>query len=265
MIDRLRAYHGDPLIKAQYVERFNAHRATDSVIQGQGYINSRGGFVGCTLGKYDYLLFSTELGWPEWLARLAEAIFEGLPKEDAVQFGTDLLDAVQVGCDLETVKIPFLIDLQQRNLARFENHIEECPEANTLKYVQGCRQAMQEVIDHLLSESDLMTVVKLAQSAVESAESAWSMEIADKSGWSAEIWPMRLSRLAGESARSVHSAVRAVAHPEESARVTCSALSARSAAIQAKTRGEGARLIAESETITQRDTLTRLINPGGVL
>jgi hypothetical protein len=111
---QLIAYHGDPAIKLKYQQRFAAHRAADQVVQGIGFDKGRGCFVGCTLDNYEHHLFPVELGWPEWLAHLADAIFEGLPAEDAPQFGTDLLEAVPVGTDLEPVKWAFGLALLEQ-------------------------------------------------------------------------------------------------------------------------------------------------------
>jgi hypothetical protein len=130
----MRAYHNDPAVKAKYEARFAAHRAADEVIQGQGFDNGRGCFVGCTLDDYDHSRFPEELGWPEWLARLADTIFERLPDEDAPQFGTDLLAAVNPGVDLELARIPFLVAVQQRNLARLQDNNEP--------YAAQCRDAL---------------------------------------------------------------------------------------------------------------------------
>ena len=151
------AYHGDAAVKAKYVERFAAHRAADAVVQGTGYADGRGCFVGCTLQRYDHAQFPVELGWPEWLAYLADRIFEGLPRAEAAQFGTDLIGAVPVGADLGSVRVPFLVDLQRRNLARLEG-----AEGS---YVLECRAAIQGVIDYLLSGKKHSAALSAARSA----------------------------------------------------------------------------------------------------
>ena len=148
---KLLAYHNDPAVKAKYVARFAAHRAADEVIQGQGFENGRGCFVGCTLDAYDHTRFPLELGWPEWLARMADTIFEGLPKTEAPQFGTDLLNAVLVGADLEPVRVQFLLALQRRNLARLDGNAEP--------YAKQCRDAIKAVIDWLSAGGNAVKVV----------------------------------------------------------------------------------------------------------
>lgn len=159
----MKAYHNDPAVKAKYVERFAKHRAADEVIQGTGFDNGRGCFVGCTLDAYKHDRFPTELGWPEWLARLADTIFEGVPKEAAPQFGTDLLEAVRPGAELEQARVPFLLFVQRRNLERLKN----APEP----YGQQCRDVVQVVIDWLEAGGKDESAASAAWSAAASAES----------------------------------------------------------------------------------------------
>ena len=204
------SYHGDPAVKAKYVQRFAAHRAADEVIQGTAFEDGRGCFVGCTLNAYEHGQFPVELGWPEWLAMLADTIFEGLPKAEAPQFGTDLLEAVPVGVDLESVKSRFFLTIQRRNLARLEGSKEP--------YVNRCRTAIQSVIDWLSAGAtddaarsaaarSAESAAKSARSAAESARSAaaWSAESAARSAaWSA--WSAAESARSARSARSAESA-----------------------------------------------------------
>ena len=164
------AYHNDPAVKAKYTQRFAAHRAADEVIQGTGFDNGRGCFVGCTLDNYNHSRFPAELGWPEWLAHLADTIFEGIPKAEAPSFGTDLLEAVKVGVNLEPVRSRFLLTVQRRNLARIAD--------DTAEYVPACRAAVQNVIE--LLEADVA-----ADSAAESAARSAADSAADSVTWSA--------------------------------------------------------------------------------
>jgi hypothetical protein len=193
------AYHNAPAIKAKYVARFAAHRAADEVIQGSGFDNGRGCFVGCTLNKYDHALFPVELGWPEWLARLADTIFEGLPREEAPQFGTDLLDAVPVGVDLDPVRNRFLLTVQRRNLDRLAG--------NDAPYALQVRSAIEGVILLLENpESAVWSMWPAARSVwpTESAarSAAWAVWSAESAAWSesAAVWPARSAESAARSA-----------------------------------------------------------------
>lgn len=163
------SYHNDPVIKAKYIARFEAHRSADQVVQGQGFDSKtgRGCFVGCTLDAYEHSHFPVELGWPIWLAHLADTIFEGLPKSEAPAFGTDLLACVPVGIDLEIVRVPFLVSVQRRNLDRLSGNFEP--------YAEQCRTAIQGVINFLLADApSAESAAESAESAARSARSAWS-------------------------------------------------------------------------------------------
>ncbi|MEO6601496.1 MAG: hypothetical protein ABIQ16_16585 [Polyangiaceae bacterium] len=156
------SYHNDPSVKALYVSRFAAHRAADEVIQGLGYDNGRGCFVGCTLNAYNHSRFPIELGWPEWLAYLADEIFEGIPKDEAPQFGTDLLEAVPVGVNLEPIRFRFLLTVQRRNLARVTGYEP---------YAVQVRAAIEQVCKYLENPDEESAAARSARSA---ARSAWS-------------------------------------------------------------------------------------------
>ncbi len=86
------------------IGRMTAHAAADEIIQGTGWENGKGCFVGCCLHEYRHSKFPLELGWPESLAHLCDAIFEALPNADAKRFAVDVPMAVGVdGKDLSMV------------------------------------------------------------------------------------------------------------------------------------------------------------------
>lgn len=202
----LLSYHGDPAVKRKYIERFAAHRAADAVVQGVAYRNGRGCFVGCTLEKYDHSRFPTELGWPVWLGRLAEAIFEGLPREEAPQFGTDLLAAVPEGVDLEPLLHTVAIPRMERNLVL----LRQMPDSDVLRQVIVVTEQVRDCHAMTLRGEvpDWESAVAAARSvraAVRSAEAWWWSEAlsaalsAERSAkWSAELAAGRSADLAAE-------------------------------------------------------------------
>ena len=193
------SYHGDPLIKAKYIARFAAHRAADEVIQGRGFMQGRGCFVGCTLDAYDHSRFPTELGWPEWLAYLADAIFEGLPTTEAAQFGTDLLEAMPVGVNLKTVKNKFLLALQLRNLARITRA--------KITGAKVCIAAIKSVIELLAKDVEPQSTAwavagSAAKSAAAKSAAAWSAAAWSAAESAAQSAAQSAARSASQAARS---------------------------------------------------------------
>lgn len=173
------SYHNNPAIKEKFQLRFAAHRVADEVIQGQGFENGRGCFVGCTLDDYNHDRFPMELGWPIWLAHLSDAIFEGIPESVAPQFGTDLLASVPVGVDLEPVKYIIAIDRHKRQLAHLDGNSEP--------YAQQCRDALEGVIKYC--QDQLGDKFKNNESAARSARSA-----AESAAWSARSAEFKIER-----------------------------------------------------------------------
>jgi hypothetical protein len=115
----LRAFHGDPAVKAKYAARMQAHLDADELVQRIGWDQRTGNgcFVGCTLHRYDHALFPAELGLPMWLARLADALHEGMTLADARRFAARFYPAIPVGADVEPVHHRFLAWLMDELLA----------------------------------------------------------------------------------------------------------------------------------------------------
>ena len=176
------SYHGDATIKTKFALRFAAHRAADDVIQGTGFDGSRGCFVGCTLDNYDHAQFPIELGWPEWLARLADKIFEGIPKAEAAQFGTDLLAAVPVGVDLEPVRFHLALARHQIQIERLRGNPEPYA-AQCIAALEGVIAFCKQSLDGFSDEAAWSAARSAAWSAAESA-AAWSA--ARSAAWSGE-------------------------------------------------------------------------------
>ena len=119
----MKAFHGKAAIKRKYLARVREHRRLDHLVQGVGWESNgttRGCAVGCTLEKYDHRAYETELGIPEMIARLEDCIFEGLPREKAMEWPERFLSAIPVGKDLSMVGVRFLLEINKRNLGRID-------------------------------------------------------------------------------------------------------------------------------------------------
>ncbi|MCW2900136.1 MAG: hypothetical protein JWO67_2401 [Streptosporangiaceae bacterium] len=120
------AWHGDPALKAEVMERMRAHRADDAIVQGtyqridpeaaSGY---RGCAIGCTLpqqpavreGRCDCGCESRpEVGWhgeverlygiDMWIGHAIDDVFEGLDPTECGDFAVNVIDVIPVGADL---------------------------------------------------------------------------------------------------------------------------------------------------------------------
>lgn len=108
----MQAFHNDPKIKQKYVDRVLEHMRLDHLVKGVGWESNgevKGCAIGCTLEKYEHKAYEYELGIPIWLAYLEDKLFEGMSWQDAKDWPYKFLDAINVGADLEQIKIPCLI------------------------------------------------------------------------------------------------------------------------------------------------------------
>jgi hypothetical protein len=161
----MKAFHGDEAVKQKYLARLKAHHAADEIIQGQGWNGSHGCAVGCTLNEYDPKAYENELGLPQWLARLEDRIFEGLPAVEAKQFAVDFLEAVPVGADVENVRWKLASQRHARDRDRLS--------ANPEPYAVQCVAALDLVIAYCDSEVKTESARSAAESAAASV--AWSV------------------------------------------------------------------------------------------
>ena len=130
---KLKAFKGDKALKALMLKEVEKHRKADQIIQRTYGEEIDGTWKGCAVGcsihslnaklgtKYatnDHSVYETALGIPEWLARLEDGIFEGLPVSEAKKWPGEFLKAVPVGATLEPVKWQFCAFILKRNIDR---------------------------------------------------------------------------------------------------------------------------------------------------
>jgi len=117
-ITTLLSFHNDSKVKEKYVARLKAHAKADEFIKRKYWENGKGCAVGCTVHSNNHAAYETELGIPEWLARLEDKLFEGLDKEDAKTFAIDFLASIPIGVDLRPVKWKFRVFILNENIER---------------------------------------------------------------------------------------------------------------------------------------------------
>jgi len=123
---QLQSFHNDEKIKAKYVKRLAGHYKANEIRQCNYYWkNGKGDAVGCTIHSSQqdiYKKYETELGIPEWVARLMEKIFDHISKNKAKKFAIQFLDSIPVGVtetEFNTLKYKFFMYLVQ-NIRQFD-------------------------------------------------------------------------------------------------------------------------------------------------
>ena len=94
--------------KVKYLKLAKQHREADRFLQGSWIEKGkgeagmhRGCFYGCIMQRKEDVLSSASktMGLPEWIVRVSEKIFEGLPKDLAKEFPVKLLEAIPTTAD----------------------------------------------------------------------------------------------------------------------------------------------------------------------
>lgn len=103
------AFHGSQIEKDAILAQLEAHRLADELVQGTGWENGKGCAIGCTFHAYDHALMDALLGpGGQMLARLEDAIFEGLPNDQAMLWPMRFMGAIRPGADISRVGWQFL-------------------------------------------------------------------------------------------------------------------------------------------------------------
>lgn len=89
--------------KDEVLAQLHEHARLGQIVKGQYWVESDGVFCGCLAGclTHDpdggHSLFPDMFGIPEWFAHLIDAVFEGLPADDAMGWPVRVIAAIPAG------------------------------------------------------------------------------------------------------------------------------------------------------------------------
>jgi hypothetical protein len=175
------SYLNDPAIKAKYLRRARAHYKADEIVQGRYWQNGKGCNIGCVTHCNDgaHAAWAKEIG-PEWLARLGDTLFEGLPLDRAKEFVVEFHRAIPVGVDLEPVRWKFALVLLRENRERVLSlkEINDELRKQVVAAIDGVIRVNESaIVTGKWDESSRSAARSAARSAWSAAESAWSARV----------------------------------------------------------------------------------------
>jgi hypothetical protein len=199
--DTIPSFHGDAALKAEHVAQAEHHAAADMLASGTYGQGSGAEFRGCSVGCFAHEIDPNRYGsWhetvaearglPEWLVRLQDSMFEGLPADDRASFHVQLAKRIPVGVSLAPVQHWIAIARIDRALAAQRTALEA-------KHAHGVHEAIEQTI----------AALEIGRRAHEAAAGGNSCELsaAESAARSAES-AAESARSAAESARSARSA-----------------------------------------------------------
>ena len=163
----MQAYHNDSKVKAKYVRRVLAHQKADEIVKGKYWEDGKGCAVGCTIHSGNHSSYETELGIPQWLARLEDRIFEGLPNKRAKKWPVEFLKAIKPGQELEKIKIPMLIFIVESAKKNFDH--KKHP-----KQLEAINGVLKELSLPVINKANLLKARNAAYTAAAAAAAAYA-------------------------------------------------------------------------------------------
>lgn len=191
-MNKLRSFQNCELSKAQLIARMQAHYDADELKQGRTGQSGKGCTVWCSLNTYDHSLFPTDLGLPEWLARLVDSIYEKLSPERSSEFSLAWPKVIPEGSDLTLIENQFLewllID-PDYGVVQFSDH----PSVRKVaalhrRVIEGDKVTVEEWAEARVAAREAQLEAREAKEAVQ-WEARWAASLAVKEAASAAWAP----------------------------------------------------------------------------
>lgn len=175
-------FHGKEEFKQELIGLARKHREQDEFIKGTYSDDEAESFRGCSVGclindinkktgkTYEYSdheKLAKELGWPEFVCRLQDSIFEGLPDPLFKEWTERLIEAIPVGKDISRALPKFLIKT-----------VDRLPEKERRDVVESIAAVRKVLVEWDVTGTADVEAARSAESAAWSAESAAWEQIA---------------------------------------------------------------------------------------
>ncbi|MFO1535907.1 MAG: hypothetical protein ABR586_09600, partial [Thermoplasmatota archaeon] len=179
----LLAYHSNPELKRKRIAIMRQHRKADLLAAGATGVPSmgqKGCAVACTVDGYNHARYPVELGLPEELAHLEDALFESLHRVGANKAGQDwpvqFLEAIPVGADTHRA--------HHRIMARILREVALAPDMKDEWGVRVAVEAVAALHDQSAGGTLMCAIDSWAAEAAGAAWAAWAAEAAG-AAWAA--------------------------------------------------------------------------------
>ena len=189
----MQAFLNDIKVKEKYLKRVRMHQKADNLVKGATGHDGKGCAVCCTLEKYEHASYETELGIPEWLARVEDTLFEGMSLKKSKTWPEEFLKAIPIGVNLEQIKSKFAIVILKHSLVSMANTKFDADKFPDVKKAleQSASAVTQMIQAHDTNDAELLRSTWSA---------AWAAKSAAKSAAESAAWAAAESAAAKSAA-----------------------------------------------------------------
>lgn len=180
------AFHGDPAVKAQALERLRRHIAAGSFVYFPAWEDGKANVIGAVMEADDTPGFAERLGYPIALAEALPMFVNGFrPKAEAERFAQAWLERTPVGVDLTRIVSQLVLDLLAN--AELAALTEQRPDLEQSR--QAIMALHQRVIDG--DEPDRKTWKAARMAAVAATDAVEEASLDRRAGQAVEAaaWP----------------------------------------------------------------------------
>jgi hypothetical protein len=171
--EKMKAYRNG-ITKTQFVAELKKHQKADRFLQGTYWNNeaNRGCAVGCGIksinelkqkrfGANNHEALSESLGWPLWLVRLEDRIFENVSVKRSKTWPVEVAGAIKSGANLDQALNPILIEILKVAATAVEGKEDQ--------YSKKSLSAIKQVIKGLSGKGSLDRASAAAAAAARAA------------------------------------------------------------------------------------------------
>lgn len=121
----MKSFNGSHQAYEEWGKQLKYHAERDELIQGTGWDNGKGCFIGCSIHDYSHQKFAKLFDVPEAIPRLADMLFENTDEAEAREFALAIWESMQVAVDYSKFTHywhHWLVSDPKEGVIRFNDH-----------------------------------------------------------------------------------------------------------------------------------------------
>ncbi|WP_062786620.1 hypothetical protein [Novosphingobium capsulatum] len=211
------AFHGDPLVKAQALDRLQRHVAAGSFVYFPAWENGNANVIGAVVEADDTPAYAERLGYPLALAETLPMLVNGFrPQPEAVRFALAWLERTPVGADLTTIVSQLVLDLlANADLVKLTERYPDVEQSRQAIMALHCRAIDGEEPDRKTWKAARLAAVAATDAVDEAALERRAAQVVEAAAWPGTMRTVLRDTLNGLGTAELHLSLSEAGWTEE--------------------------------------------------
>lgn len=211
------AFHGDPAVKAQALERLRSHIAGGSFVYFPAWEDGKANVIGAVVEADDTPAYADRLGYPLALADALPMFVNGFrPQTEAERFAIAWLDRTPVGADLTRVVSQLVLDLLgNESLATLTARHPDVEQTRQAIMALHRRAIAGDEVDRKTWKAARMAAVGATDTLDEGSLDRRAGQVVEGAAWPSTMRTVLRDTLSGLGTLELHLALNAIGWTEE--------------------------------------------------